>query len=115
MRIDKVDSRGISGIFLGYELANGHKWEGRYLVAPLVDFEKGYNTKSEKIRVQITDQIINWNPAQLVYPCKESREKARVTVDKLVGDNSKIADEEDDAQEDAPGGSQQQCSLISMT
>ena len=69
-----------------------------------MDFEKGYNTKSEKIRVQITDQIINWNPAQLIYPCKESREKARVTVDKLVGDNSKVADEEDDAQEDAPGG-----------
>ena len=27
-----------------------------------------------------------------------------MTVDKLVGDNSKVADEDEDVQEDAPGG-----------
>ena len=36
--LDKANTRGVFGIFLGYRLAPGGRWNGEYRVADLSDF-----------------------------------------------------------------------------
>ena len=89
-----------AGIFLGYDLAPGGVWKGRYMAAFLKDFEESSTSQITVHRVK----EVNFYSQILKFPLWDAREKERTTIYHLRS-ISKIKDpDESEVPKDSPIG-----------
>ena len=74
--IAKFDPKMVPGIFLGYDIQDGHRWSGGYLVASLSDFRK----KRKKPRIRIVSTVYINEEEGYVFPLKPIYDMEKRTV-----------------------------------
>jgi len=73
------------GIFLGYKLVPGGKWNGEYLVADLIDFcgkslDRDAISSEYRVYPHVTEQV-NLGKRGVCYPLKPRYDKTNMTLD----------------------------------
>ena len=101
--VPKLDGRAIPGIFVGYGMKFGCRWNGGYMLIPKAALETW--KKGRKLEAGIVREIV-WDPknVELVFPCRETLDQRQKLLFQNLDDEDFQEVGESMLPEDVPDG-----------